>query len=249
MKKILCNSNVLLIGAALLAFIFTGILYFIITIYSINHVSQNKKTNNLIKRIYLNNDYKDTDPFITKNPSLEDMLTGPIISKLDPISGNDNAPVSIVEFADYTCYFCYQEEQLLKKIMKDYKDKVNLVWKDYPEGKIDSTSWQAAIAARCAGEQGKFWEYHNKLFENYKNLNNDLFERIAKQLDLNMNKFKSCQKSKKIVNLIKDNIDEADALDIEGIPFVYVNNQEIMGYMKEEDLKKIIDLELNHQKQ
>ncbi len=249
MKKTLRNSNILLIGAALLAFICVGILYFVVIVYRINYKSQNRTSNNLIKRIYLNNDYNDSDPFITKNPSLEDMLTGPIISKLDPILGKSDAPVSIVEFADYTCHFCYQEEQLLKKIMEDYEGKVNLIWKDYPEGEIGSNSWQAAIAARCAGEQGKFWEYHNKLFENYKNLNNDLFEKIANQLNLNMSKFKSCQKSEKIVNLIKDNIDEANALDIEGVPFVYVNDQEIMGYMEEEDLKKIIDLELNHQKQ
>ncbi len=245
MKLFSNNKNTLLVGAALLSFFAIGILYFVSVVYDVNNRIRKESQKNLVRRVYLNKNYSDSDPFITKNPSLEDMLTGPIISELDPILGNSDAPVSIVEFADYTCYFCYQEEQLLKKIIKDYKDRVNLVWKDYPEGEINSISWQAAIAARCAGEQGKFWEYHSKLFENYKNLSNDLFKKIANQLNLNIKEFESCQKSEKIISLIKDNIDEANALDIEGIPFIYINDQEVMGYMGEEDLKKIIDLELN----
>ncbi len=243
-------STNLFVATSLLVFFMLGFFYFVLvfsqTEARLKFASNNtNNTSDNLEKYYLNYNYNEKDPFITKNPSLEDMLTGPIVSRLDPIMGSREAPVSIVEFADYTCQFCYQQEQLLKKVIKDYGDKVNLVWKDYPEGEINSISWQAGVAARCAGEQGKFWQYHDLLFNNHDKLNSDLFLKIAADLNLDIAKFKKCQQGKKVIALIKDNIDEANALDINGVPFIYVNNQEIMGYMGEEDLRRVIDVELN----
>ncbi len=80
------------------------------------------------------------------------MLTGPIITNVDPSQGARNAPVTIVEFSDYVCNYCKEQESTIKQLIEAYQDKVRLIWKDYPESNYLSLSFQAAVAARSAGE-------------------------------------------------------------------------------------------------
>lgn len=202
----------------------------------------NKKSDN---KYFLNKNYSHDDPYMTKIPNLKDMLRGPIINKVDPAIGNQNAKVFIVQFSDFACEYCYNQEKEIKKILEKYKDQVMMIWKDYPENNLNSESYQSAIYARCAQEQNKFWEFHDELYKNIKNLNKQTYYKIAKKLKLNLDEFDLCIDSKKVKNLINDNILEANALNINGIPFIYINDQEIMGEINFEDLEKIIELEIN----
>lgn len=120
-----------------------------------------------------------------------------------------------------------------------------LIWKDYPINNVLAPSYQSAIAARCAEEQSEFWPYHDILFEESHNLNKQTFMEIAEELNLNEKKFEKCLDSDEIKNLINDNIIEANALDINGIPFIFINKQEIMGEISLDELKKIIESELD----
>ncbi len=199
------------------------------------------------ERFYLNKNFKQVDNLITKVPDLEDMLTGPIITDADPSMGDKYAPVVIVYFADFECQYCQKQEQKIKKIVANYKHKTRFVWKDYPESKEDSPSFQAAVAARCAQEQGKFWQFHDFLYE-FSQLNQETYLKIADILKLDKNRFITCLESDRPRALIKDNIDEANALDIGGIPFVYINDQQIMGEFNYEDLERIVKIELNRKK-
>lgn len=158
--------------------------------------------------------------------------------------GAENAPVVIVEFSDFTCSFCQLEETRLKQIINLYKDKIRLIWKDYPENDTNSISYEAAKAARCASKQNNFWPYHDLLFLNSKKLNQTKFIELAKELNLDEEKFKECLVSKEINDYIKQNVNEADALEITGVPFIYVNDQEVMGEVNLEELKKMVELEL-----
>jgi protein-disulfide isomerase len=188
-------------------------------------------------------DKLNSDPLLTKVPDLKEMLAGPIISVTDPSLGPTDAPVILVEFADYACEYCQKQEKILQEIIRLYPGKVRLIWKDYPETNESSSSFQAAQAARCAGEQNQFWPYHDLLFQaNQLKLTN--FLELAQQLNFDVNQFKQCLASEQVKTLIKDNIEEANALAITGIPFIYVNNQEVMGNISLEDLKKIIETEL-----
>jgi len=196
-------------------------------------------------RYYLNEDFKNNDPYMTVNPDLEDMLTGPIISPLDPSMGNNGAKVDLVIFSDFMCSYCAEQEKVLKEVIAGYDGKVRLIWKDYPESKPESASYQAAVAGRCAQEQGKFWEYHDALYAADSGLNRDTFLQISDMLSLNRSAFEKCLDSDKAKLLVDDNIDEANALDITGVPFVYVNDQEIMGGINADNLKRIIDIEMN----
>lgn len=185
------------------------------------------------------------DPLITKVPGLKDFLDGPIINGLDPSLGPDEAPVTIIYFADYECRYCQKQEAVVKKAVEQYKDKIRLIWKDYPADDTDSGSFSAAVAGRCAQEQGQFWLFHDLLFENGDGLGKDLFINLAEKLDLKKSLFSECLEDEEVGRLVKDNILEAQALDIKGVPFIFINKQEIMGEATEDDLKKIIEAELN----
>ena len=191
-------------------------------------------------------EYDTSDPFITKVPQLKDIIKKPIISDSDPSLGSKNAPLIIIEFSDFKCEFCQKQEEILKKIMENFGDKVRLIWKDYPEREFSSPSFQAALAARCAGEQNEFWPYHDLLFNKSGNFNKEIFIDLAKKLKLKLDEFKECLGNNNIRSLIQDNIEEADALNITGVPFIYVNDREIMGEVSYEELKDIVEVELKN---
>lgn len=196
-------------------------------------------------KYYLNEDYKIGDPLITKEPGLKDILAGPIISTNDPSYGKTDAPVTIVIFSDFECAFCYEQEQGLKKAINDSKDSVRLIWKDYPDvSAADSSSYQAAIAGRCADEQDKFWEYHDLLFQNKQKSDRASFVILAKELDLDVSDFQDCLKSDAAKKRVNENIIEANALNINGVPFVFINDQEVLGQSTAEDLTKLIKAEI-----
>jgi predicted DsbA family dithiol-disulfide isomerase len=231
-----------LIAASLAAVILLPISFFVFKIY-LNKINNDQNR----KQYHINSRYDTSDPFITKVLNLKDIIDGPLINEADPSLGNAKAPITIVYFADFECEFCQNQEKILKQIMNEYRDKIRLIWKDYPVNDPSAPSYQAAIAARCAGNQNKFWKYHNLLFEESHNLNKQTFIEIAQELELNLREFEKCLTSDKIKNLINDNIIEANALDIKGVPFIFVNKREIMGEIGLEELRKIIELELNKQ--
>ncbi|MDD4477227.1 MAG: thioredoxin domain-containing protein [Patescibacteria group bacterium] len=199
-------------------------------------------------QISANNDYditaEQTDPFITKVPTLKDAINKPIINSKDPSIGSPNTKINIIIFSDYECAYCQKVENILKSMAADYQDKVRIIRKDYPENKITSFSWRASLAARCAAEQGRFWDYHDQLFVNNSSLDPDLFLNLADELNLDKSAFEKCLQDKNISQLVSDNIVEAQALDIVGVPFIYINDREIMGEINSNELKKMIESEL-----
>jgi len=228
------------VASSLSAFVIVGIFYLYLGLVTSFIARSNSGS---ADTYYLNTNFSQNDPLLTRRPSLKDIFAGPIISSLDPSLGQENAPVVIVEFSDFTCEYCQNQEEVIKKVISVYKDKLKLLWKDYPDSNINSISYKAAVAARCAGEQNKFWVYHDALFkEGIKD--NNTFLKFASELKLNENKFNDCLNSGRSQLLINDNIKEANALDITGVPFVYINDQEVMGEATYEELERIIKIEL-----
>lgn len=209
-------------------------------------------TNNGNYKFFFKEDINTSDPFITKIPNLSDILAGPIISDYDPYFGPDNAEVVIVYFSDFKCKYCLEQERVIRELAQYYNGsaerdgKIRVIWKDYPEYNKKSESFKSAVAARCAHEQGKFWEYHDLLYEKNENLSEKIFIDLADKINLRKNYFVDCLKDSKIIELVKDNIIEAQALDINGIPFIYINDQEVLGQASFEDLKRIVEIELNN---
>ena len=240
-------STHIFVIAALASFILLWFLFFLFkTNLYLNFADKEK--NKESTQYYFNEKYDENDPLITKAPNLDNILAGPIINDVDPSVGAKDAKVIIVEFSDYQCSYCMEQEKVFKKIVDKYSENLRLIWKDYPESDIDSVSWKSAVAARCAQEQGKFWEYHDLLYTRIKESNVDekFFSDLAGEVGLKIKTFDECLSDNEIKKLIKDNILEARALDISGIPFVYINNQEVMGEVSFEDLEKIIKIEFEN---
>ena len=122
-------------------------------------------------------------------PDAEHALPAPT-AKGAPSKGAKDALVTIVQYSDFQCPFCSRVEPTMDKILEEYKGKVRVVWRDLPLP-FHNNAMPAAIAARAAGEQGKFWEMHKKLFENQQALDRPALEKYASELGLNMGKFKA----------------------------------------------------------
>lgn len=166
-------------------------------------------------------------------------LSKPIISRADPVRGDPKAPLAIVEFGDYLCPFCAELEPTLKELLEANKGKIKLVWKDMPNVRMHPLAEKVALAARCAGDQGKYWEYHDLLFENQQTLTNEeILLVLAKNLALNQLLFSQCLASSETKRAIDLGIAEGLALDVDGTPYFFVGGKK--GTLGAEALKEAV---------
>ncbi|PIY96818.1 MAG: hypothetical protein COY66_02730 [Candidatus Kerfeldbacteria bacterium CG_4_10_14_0_8_um_filter_42_10] len=183
-----------------------------------------------------------TDNARRGDPLITVVAIKPEINGLDPIRGLKDAPVTIVEFGDFECPYCSVMKDILKDVLRAYPEKVSLVWKDYPLTDTHYNAYEAAIAARCAQRQEKFWEMHDLLLGG--NLNSGSYTDYAKELNLNIDDFDQCVDSKETAALVDDGIKQGQDLFIEATPHFYINDQEISGTATVDDFKKLIEIEL-----
>jgi protein-disulfide isomerase len=160
-----------------------------------------------------------------------------------PAKGSRNAPLQVVIFSDFQCPFCKRVEPQLSQLEKEYGSKVHMVWKNYPLP-FHNNAEPAAEAAMAADAQGKFWEMHDKLFENNTALDRPNLERYAQDLGLDMAKFKADLDAQKYKNQIQSDTKEGQAVGVNGTPAVFINGRKINGAYPWETFKKIADDEL-----
>jgi protein-disulfide isomerase len=160
-----------------------------------------------------------------------------------PSAGPADAPVTIVEFTDYQCPYCHRAQSTMDEVMSRYKGKVRLVHRDFPlEG--HPRAFPAARAARCAGEQGRFWEYHHSLMTKNGSLDDvDLADR-AKAADLDPAKFGACIASQRHDEEIRASFAQGEALGVTGTPAYFINGRLLSGARPFESFAEIIDSEL-----
>ena len=167
-----------------------------------------------------------------------------------PFVGSENAPVTIIEFSDYECPFCsrfYTETEI--QIRNDYVDtgKVKLVYKDFPLSSLHPSAQKAAEAARCAGDQGKYWEMHDILFEKqqeWASLGVSKTAEYAATLGLDGGQFSSCLSTGKYTSAVQKDFNEGSSLGVSGTPTFFVNGLEVVGAQPYAIFKQIIDQEL-----
>ncbi len=165
----------------------------------------------------------------------------------DPSIGNKDAPVTILEFSDFECPFCARfVDDTFPEIKREYIDtgKVLFVFKDFPLINIHKDAFNAALAADCANEQGKFWEMHDLLFDNQRNLEKKDLKSYASKLKLDIAKFNSCLDSESYKDEISQDSAEATGLGITGTPTFIINGRQLKGAATFESFKEIIDEEL-----
>lgn len=234
--------TLLFVAASLAAFILLPLLFLFLKSTLLTGADSKEEANSAAQYYGLKN--KAADPFITKGAGFREKTEKPIISAADPSLGSPNAPVTIVIFSDFTCDFCKRQEQILKQAVGDYRGKIKLIRKDYPGNSPSSASFRAAVAARCAGEQGKFWEYGELVYQNNNNLSDDKLVGLAKEGGIDAGEFKRCFAGEKTAGAVRNNITEANDLGIGGVPFIYVNDLEFMEEITYEELRNIVEREL-----
>jgi len=228
--------TVFFIVCSLGAFVLASVFYFLFIVWAKPAVAP-------VKEITAENQFVSPDPLITKIPNLKDLIKKPLLTEIDPAFGSIKAPVQIVIFSDFTCQFCLKEEKIINDIFAAYPEKIRVTRKDYPDGSESSPAWQAAIAGRCADEQDSFWPMHDELF-NAGSINETGILAAAEKINLNQSLFKNCLAKDRTKQLIRDNIEEANTLNINGVPFIFVNDQEFMGETTLAELKAAVEAEL-----
>jgi protein-disulfide isomerase len=138
-----------------------------------------------------------------------------------PTIGSSSNKILLVEFSDFQCPYCSKSQEILKQFMAKHKDKVTLVFKNFPLTQIHPEALPAARAAWAAQQQGKFWEYHDELFANQAKLSNNFYLDTAKKLKLNLAKFQSdyAIADTAILNDFK----LGRAVDVQGTPTLILN--------------------------
>ncbi|MBI4682197.1 MAG: thioredoxin domain-containing protein [Nitrospirae bacterium] len=156
-----------------------------------------------------------------------------------PIKGRKEAPVTIVEFSDYQCPYCSKLQPILNQVLAAYPKDVKLVFKDFPLS-FHQQARNAAKAARAAGEQGKYWEMHDLVFENFNQLNDNSYKEFAAKLNLDETKFLADFQSSKYDNLIQQDISLGQSASVGGTPTLFLNGKRMQG-RSFEDFKAAID--------
>ncbi len=162
-----------------------------------------------------------------------------------PFKGTAKAPVTIVEFSDFHCPFCRRVLPTLAQLEAKYGDKIKLVFRDFPIESLHPGATKAHEAARCANEQGKFWAYHDKLFDSPPKSSPEMFRELAKEIGLNANGFETCVNSGKYQAAIKEDIAEGNRVGVTGTPAFFINGRIISGAQPLEAFARIIDDELS----
>ncbi len=161
----------------------------------------------------------------------------------DAVRGDPNAPVTIIEFSDYQCPYCKRNKETMDKIHETYGDKVAFVFRDFPLS-FHKNARKAAEAAECAGEQGKYWDFHDYLFEHQDKLDVDGLKDAAKTLGLNTQAFNQCLDSGAMAAEVAGDMKAGEALGIKGTPMAFVNGKMVNGARPFDSFKQIIDAEL-----
>jgi predicted DsbA family dithiol-disulfide isomerase len=163
---------------------------------------------------------------------------------LGRVRGDAAAPITIVEFSDFQCPFCRNSFPVVKQLLEKYAGKIKIAYRDYPLHQIHPQAHIAAEGARCAGEQGKFWEYHDLLFTNQDKLDQTGLIQHAKTLKLNQRQFETCLGSGKYKPAIEADVQAASKARVSGTPAFFINGIAVTGAQPASAFERIIDAEL-----
>jgi protein-disulfide isomerase len=161
-----------------------------------------------------------------------------------PSKGSEKAEVTIVKFEDFQCPYCKAVQPNYQEVLKRYDGKVRLVHKDLPLDQIHPQARQAAEAARCADDEGKFWQYHDKLYASAPKAAPEDLKSYAKEVGLNGNSFEKCLSTGKYKGRVQKDVDEGAVLGLTGTPIFFINGRELSGAQSVEAIAQIIDEEL-----
>lgn len=140
-----------------------------------------------------------------------------------PFAGTAEAKVVVQEYSDFQCPACGSAYPYVKSLVQQYANNIRFEFKHYPLTKIHANAYNAALASECANDQGKFWEYHDKLFENQTQLSVGSLKQYAADLSLDTTKFNACVDTRAEKPIVDADMKTGDGLKVPGTPTFFVN--------------------------
>jgi protein-disulfide isomerase len=156
-------------------------------------------------------------------------VTEPSIDFANPSLGPSDAPLTIVIYSDYICSSCATMQASLVEVLPKFAGDVRLVWKDLPNTSLHPDAKDAAIAARCAGEQGAFWQYHDILFARTDTVRTGGFMLLAEEIGLDPESFRDCLAGRETAALVERDTREAISLAIDATPYMFIGERRYSG--------------------
>jgi protein-disulfide isomerase len=161
-------------------------------------------------------------------------------------AGPNTAPITMIEFSDYQCPYCQRAESSVQDVLKKYGDKVHFVYMDFPLP-MHSNAMKAAQAARCAGDQGKYWPYHDALFADQSKLDPAGLKATAERLKLDPKKFDQCLAGDLHMDQIRKSQQAGNDAGVDGTPTFIINGQMLNGAQSTAEMESVIDDQLASQ--
>lgn len=155
-----------------------------------------------------------------------------------PITGSPAKKIILVEFSDFQCPYCAQAHKTIKEFMAKHQDEVTLVFKNFPLSSIHPEALPAAKAAWAAGQQGKFWQYHDALFTQQNKLGEEFYLETAKSLNLDLEKFNSDRQTAE--KAITEDMILGESVGISGTPFFVMNGATFSGAVQLSDVEDVL---------
>ncbi len=167
------------------------------------------------------------------------------VVSFDPsrVRGSGDA-VTIVEFGDYQCPYCQRVQATLAELFKKYDGSLRLAFRDFPLRSVHPQAQPSAEAARCAAEQGKFWEYHDLLYQNQNSLSPATYTKLAAELSLDAGRFDACVASGRYRAQIDEDMQIGEQLGVNATPVFFINGILVSGALPAANFERVIDQEL-----
>lgn len=163
----------------------------------------------------------------------------------DPAFGSSSAPITIIEFSDYECPFCRRwHQEVWPQIQAKYGDKVRLVYRDFPLYNIHQNAGPAALAANCAGEQDRYWEFNERLF-NTEELGPAVYTNFAQEIKLDLDSFQQCIDEGRYNQEVEADYNYASELGVRSTPTFFINGLAVVGAQPFEVFDQVINMELS----
>lgn len=174
---------------------------------------------------------------------------GPEMTDTKPVSCKaDDCAITIVEYSEFQCPFCSRVLPDVKKILAEYKGRIRWIVRDFPLSFHDRAK-PAAIAAKCAAAQGKYWQMYSILFDNQRNLADTDLKSYADKIGLDKGKYDKCVAAPGAIEAqIENNFQTGSALGVSGTPAFFINGRRLSGAMPYSEFKRVIESELSSKK-
>jgi protein-disulfide isomerase len=163
-----------------------------------------------------------------------------VMSTDDPSLGVVGAPVTIVEFADFGCPYSRESSFVMRELATLYPTQVHYVYRDFPITELHPIAQKASEAGECAREQDKFWEFHDKMYQNQSDLSEETFVEFAQALNMNVSRFESCLTSGRHAQEVLQDYQDGVAAGVVGTPTFFINGNKIPGAIPAEILNTIV---------